>query len=221
MRPCSRIRTRAALAATIGTLATLAAAQTRPKTWSFDADPIDSPPAGFRFETTDGGAPGRWIVRAESDAPSAKNVLARVDPDDTDGRFPIAVADEPSLADPRLSVVCKPVAGKVDRACGLVFRYQDANNYYVARANALEDNVRFYFVKDGRRKQLASWSGAVSSGAWHELRAEARGDRFEIYWDGAKVLDAVDATFPGAGRVGVWTKADSVTLFDDLSVAPL
>jgi hypothetical protein len=196
-------------------------AQAQRKTWSFDADPIDSPPAGFRLEKTDGGAPGRWLVRAESDAPSARNVLAQVDADDSDGRFPIAVADEPSLADLRLSVKCKPVAGRVDQACGLVFRYQDANNYYVARANALEGNVRFYFVKNGRRKQLASWSGEVSSGAWHELRAEVRGDAFQIYWEGTKVLETNDKTFPGAGRVGVWTKADSVTLFDDLTVAAL
>jgi hypothetical protein len=207
------------LAAAAALLTTLALAESGPRTWSFETDRADAPPAGFAFEKTDGGAPGRWIVRAESDAPSAPNVLAQVDTDDTNGRFPMAIASEPSLADLDLSVGCKAISGKVDQACGLVFRYQDANNYYVTRANALEGNVRFYYVKDGKRRQLTSWSGEVKTGAWHELRAQARGDRFTIFWDGKKVLEQQDATFSAAGRVGVWTKADSVTLFDDLSVA--
>jgi hypothetical protein len=208
----------------IGALAACAALATATgnlTTRSFEADTASAPPAGFQFERTGGGPVGHWIVHAEGDAPSGKNVLAQTDADRTDDRFLVAVADEPSLQNLALSVKCRAVSGEVDQACGLVFRYRDANNYYVTRANALEGNVRFYCVKDGRRRQLASWSGAVSRGAWHALRAEARGDRFEIFWDGAKVLEAEDETFPSAGRVGVWTKADSVTLFDDLSAAAL
>ena len=98
------------------------------------------------------------------------------------------------------------------------FRYPDENNYYVVRANALENNVRLYFVKDGKRHQFGGWDGPVSSGVWHVLRVEARGDRFEIYWNDKRVIDARDQTFKDTGQVGLWTKADSLTYFDSLSV---
>lgn len=109
------------------------------------------------------------------------------------------------------------VSGRVNQACGLVFRYQDENNYYVTCANALEGNVRLYYVKDGRRHQIASWDGKVAKDIWHEIRIDDRGDHMEIYWDGKKIIDAHDTTFRDAGKIGVWTKADSVTCFDDLS----
>jgi hypothetical protein len=133
----------------------------------------------------------------------------------------VAVASAPSLRHVAVTVRCKPVSGEVDRACGIVFRYRDENNYYVTRANALVDNVRLYYVKDGRRRQIGGWNGRVTAGTWHELRAEARGDSTAVSWDRKKVIEARDATFPGAGQVGVWTKADSFTLFDDLTVTPL
>jgi hypothetical protein len=117
-------------------------------------------------------------------------------------------------------VRCKPISGKVDQACGLVFRVRDADNYYLTRANALESNVRLYFVRSSRREQIATYNGKVASGSWHELRAVAVGDHIEVHWDGARVIDQHDSTFPDAGSVGVWTKADSVTEFDDLSVDP-
>jgi hypothetical protein len=191
------------------------------KTWSFDADPSGGPPSGFTFARTGGGPPGRWVVVAETGAPSPPNVLAQVDPDDTDDRYPIAVADAPPHRDLRVSVRCKAVSGRVDQACGLVFRYEDEGRYYLTRANALEDNVRLYVVKDGRRKQIASWKGDVTAGAWHELAVEARGDHIQVSWNGAKVIDHRDATLSEAGRAGLWTKADSVTWFDDLRVSPL
>lgn len=190
-------------------------------TWNFDTDKAGGPPIGFSFGRTGSGKPGTWVVKPESGAPSGENVLAQIDTDSTDLRFPIAIADEASLRDVRLSVRCKPVAGSVDQACGIVFRYRDENNYYLTRANALENNVRLYTVKDGHRKQLEGWNGAVTGKAWHELRVDARGDHVEVYWDGKKVIDGKDRTFPDAGKVGVWTKADSVTYFDDLSAAPL
>jgi hypothetical protein len=191
------------------------------KTWTFDADAADKPPRGFSFGRTGRGAPGRWIVRGAKDAPSGGQVLAQVDTDSTDYRFPMAVADNPSLTDLKLSVKCKPISGKVDAACGLVFRYQDENNYYVTRANALENNVNLYYVKDGHRKQFAGWKGKVAGQAWHELSVAAKGDHFQVSFDGKKIIDRRDSTFAEAGRVGVWTKADSVTEFDDLAVGPL
>ena len=201
--------------------AALGSAAQAPMTWTFDSAAVGQPPPGFSFGRTGSGPLGRWVVRAASDAPSGANVLAQEDSDPTDYRFPVAVATAPSLSDLTLSVRCKPVAGKVDRACGVVWRYQDADNYYLARANALEDNVRLYYVKDGRRRQFAGWNGKVTSGVWHTLRVEAVGDHQVVSWDGTKVIDGHDRTFSAAGRIGVWTKADSQTLFDDLSVTPL
>lgn len=188
------------------------------RTRTFDDDAVNAPPAGFSFGRTGSGAPGRWVVRAEAAAPTGPHVLAQLDADDTDFRFPVAVMDEPSLRDVRVSARCKMVSGSVDQACGLVARYRDENNYYITRANALEDNVRLYTVRDGQRHHLASWSGKVIADAWHEYRLEVRGDHLEVFWNGARVIDHRDATFTETGRGGVWTKADSVTYFDDLRV---
>jgi hypothetical protein len=189
-------------------------------TWTFDKDKADAAPPGFAFGRTGDGKAGTWVVKTIKDAPSAGNVVAQTDADSTDNRFPVAVADKPELADLAASVKCKPVSGKVDQACGLVVRYQDANNYYVTRANALENNVRFYYVKDGKRQQVASWSGKVATNAWHDYKVEIKGDHAVVWFDGKQVLDVKDKTFTRAGKVGLWTKADSVTYFDDFSVEP-
>ena len=191
------------------------------ETWSFDAGPVGEPPKQFSFGVTGSGKPGRWIVQAATDAPSAGNVLAQIDADATDYRFPVAVADAPSYGDVSVSVRCKPVSGRVDQACGIVWRYRDENNYYLARANPLEGNVRFYYVESGRRREVKGWNGTVRGGVWHELRADMRGDHVEVYFDGTKVIDARDSRFATPGKVGVWTKADSHTLFDDLTASPL
>jgi hypothetical protein len=191
------------------------------KTWSFDSDKADAPPIGFSFGRTGKGAEGKWVVKAVPDAPTAGNVLAQTDGDSTDYRFPVAVADAPVLKDVRLSVKCKPVAGKVDQGCGLVFRFKDADNYYLTRANALEDNVNLYHVVKGRRSSFAGWNGKVAGGVWHDLRVDAKGDHFTVTFDGKKVIDATDDTFGDAGKVGVWTKADSIIYFDDLSAQAL
>jgi hypothetical protein len=199
----------------------VAAAEDRARTWDFQADAVDEAPAGFSFGRTGQGRPGKWVVRIDPSAPSGDHVLAQVDADGTDYRFPVAVADAPMVKDLRLEVRCNPVSGRVDEACGLVFRFQDPDDYYVARANATEDNVRLYRVVKGRRSQLAGWNGKVAAQTWHTLAVEARGDRFQVFYDGKQVIDAKDGTFRDAGKVGVWTKADSVTWFDALSVKPL
>jgi hypothetical protein len=185
--------------------------------WNFDTEPVSQAPSGFTFGRTGSGRLGRWVVQNDKDAPSGGQVVAQVDVDNTSHRFPVAVANEPVLRDFRVSVRCKLVTGTVDQACGVVFRYLDENNYYVARANALEDNIRFYYVRSGKRIELASWSGRVSNGFWHELRVDAQGDRFSVFWDGQNVINASDNTFPDGGKIGLWTKADSVTYFDSLS----
>lgn len=190
-----------------------------PITFNFDSEPTDQAPKTFEFGRTGNGAQGRWVVKAEKDAPSAPNVLAQVDTDATDYRFPVAFTG-PELKDLHLSVKCKPVSGRVDQGCGLVFRLKDPDNYYVARANALEDNVVLYHVVKGKRIHFAAWNGAVKSGVWHELVVEAKGDDFQVFFDGKKIMEAHDSTFPSAGKFGLWTKADSVVYFDDLTATP-
>lgn len=185
---------------------------------AFDDDRAGGPPIGFSFGRTGKGAPGRWIVQPDPSTPAAGNVLAQLDEDDTNFRFPVAVLDEPKLADINLSVRCKAVSGRVDQACGIVVRYQDENNYYITRANALEGNIRLYTVRDGSRDEIASHSIEVTRNDWHAYRLELRGDHFQVFWDDHRVLDHNDETFRQAGRVGLWTKADSVTYFDDLRV---
>src|SRR5256886_4019380 len=169
-------------------------------TWHFDSLPAGQPPAGFSFGRTGGGRVGHWIVQSAPDAPSPPNVLAQVDSDRTDHRFPVAAALSPSFTDGSVSVKCKPVSGHVDQACGLAFRYQDEDHYYLTRGHALEDNVRFYYVKSGRRIQLANWSGKVTAGGWHELRGEFQGGYVGGDWDGTKRDDAHVRPFSGHGR---------------------
>jgi len=190
-------------------------------TWTFDSATVGQSPAGFSFARTGSGRPGRWVVRAAPDAPSAPNVLAQEDSDRTDYRFPVAVADGPTFGDVSLSVRCKPVGGRVDRACGIVWRYQDENNYYLTRANALEDNVCWYYVQNGRRIEVKRVRVKVASGVWHSLRADMSGDHVEVYFNGEKLIDVHDSRFSRPGKVGVWTKADSYTLFDNLSATPI
>jgi hypothetical protein len=207
--------------ALLGTWVIARAQGSGPTTWDFQSGALNAPPAGFSFGRTGHGREGKWLVVQDPTAPSGDHVLGQLDPDDTDYRFPIAVADAPSLKDLRLEVRCKPVSGKTDEACGLVFRFRDPDNYYVARANALEDNVNLYYVAQGRRREIEGWSGKVAPGAWHVLAIEARGDRLRVFWEGKPIIDARDDTFGEVGKVGVWTKADSVTYFDALIATPL
>ncbi len=186
--------------------------------YNFDTDTAGQMPAKFHSAKTGGGAPEKWAVTADPAAPSKPNVVAQTSNDKTDYRFPLLIADEGSFKDLDLSVKFKAVSGSVDRAGGLVFRLKDANNYYVVRANALEDNYRLYHVVNGRRVQFAGANFKVTSGEWHELRVEIVGNKITCYYDGSKKIEATDDTFKDAGKVGLWTKADSTTYFDDLRV---
>jgi hypothetical protein len=155
-------------------------------------------------------------------------VLVQRSADETRSRFPLAIYDQASLADGAISVRFKALSGKVDRAAGLVWRYRDPENYYIVRANALEENVVLYKVERGKRSDQKPMDAGlfaygkkapVRSGAWQELRVEVEGDLFRVSLDGTHLFDVRDATFAGPGKVGLWTKADSVTAFDDLRVA--
>jgi 3-keto-disaccharide hydrolase len=186
--------------------------------YDFDTDAPGQVPAKFHTAKTGGGAPEKWAVTPDPTAPSKPNVVSQMSSDQTDYRFPLLIADEGSFQDLDISVKFKAVSGSVDRAAGLVFRLKDPNNYYIVRANALENNYRLYHVVNGRRSQFAGANFKVSSGEWHELRAEVVGNKITCYYDGDKKIEATDNTFKDAGKVGLWTKADSVTYFDDLNV---
>jgi len=188
-------------------------------TYNFDSDTVGAMPPKFHGARTGQGAESKWEVTADPTAPSRPNVVAQTSTDKTDYRFPLLIADEGSFKDLELSVRFKAVSGNVDRAGGLVFRLKDANNYYIVRANALEDNYRLYHVVDGSRRQFAGANLKVTSGEWHEIKVECVGNKIICYYDGAKRIEATDDTFKDAGKIGLWTKADSVTYFDDLKVA--
>ena len=186
--------------------------------YNFDQDGAGKMPANFHSALTGEGSKPEWVVQHDASAPSQPNVLAQTSRDQADYRFPLAIADEGSFRDLSLSVKFKAVEGKIDRAGGLVFRLLDANNYYVVRANALEDNYNLYHVVRGVRREITGSRVKVTSGEWHEIRVEAIGNKFSCYFDGQKRIETTDDTFREPGKIGVWTKADSVTFFDDLHV---
>jgi Beta xylosidase C-terminal Concanavalin A-like domain len=179
---------------------------------------IEAPPPGFTAGLTGEGKPVRWVVLEDPSAPAGPKVLAETSGDSTSDRFPLAVLEGFKAKDVEVSVRFKPVAGKVDQAAGLMVRLQDSNNYYIARANALENNVRLYRVVDGRRQQFAGVDVPVPSGRWQTLTLRVEGERFAVALDERELFQATDGTFSVAGRVGLWTKADSLTHFDDLLV---
>ena len=194
--------------------------------YSFDAETTGQVPANFHGTLTGGGSLGDWDVLADTTAPSPPNVLAQLSPEKTSYRFPLAISDEGTFQDPDLSVRFKPVSGSEDQAAGVVWRYRDADNYYIVRANALENNVVLYKVENGKRIDLPlkgegrtyGKRATVPAQQWSELRVLVSGNVFEVFLNGEKLYEVEDETFKEAGKVGVWTKADSVTYFDDLRV---
>ena len=186
--------------------------------FNFDNDAVDKPPTGFTSYATGGGPAGKWLVKEMSDSPSGKHVVEQTDADSTDTRFPVLIADNGEYADLDVSVKGKALSGKVDQGIGLVFRFRDPKSYYVVRANALENNFRLYRMVNGRRLQFAGANVKVPSGTWHTLRVVAKGDHITCYFNGKALIDAHDKTYT-TGKVGLWTKADSVIAFDDLMVS--
>jgi hypothetical protein len=181
---------------------------------------LGSPPVGFTFARTGRGTDGEWSVVADPTA-SAGRVIEQTSTDRTDYRFPLAIPESISAANVTVELRFKAVGGKIDQAGGIVVRLQDADNYYVARANALEDNVRFYRMVHGKREQLKGADLRVTANEWHSLGLRAEGDRFTVSYDGKTLFSATDRTFAEAGGVALWTKADSVTRFDRIAITPL
>ena len=185
-------------------------------------NPTGALPDGCTPGLTGGGGPVKWVI-IDSEPDGARGV-AETSADPTDYRFPLCIVDGrafASLANVDVSVRFRPVAGKVDQAGGIAVRVKDARNYYVVRANALEDNVRLYAVVDGDRRQFAGKAVKVATNQWHTLRLRAVGDRFAVFFDGANLFEATDKRIAEPGRVALWSKADSVTEFVDLAIEPL
>jgi hypothetical protein len=171
----------------------------------------------LEFAATGSGQPGEWSVVRDD----ATQALAQTGTDSTDDRFPLAIYRPFSGRNVYVSIRFMPVSGTIDQAGGVVLRLTSTGDYYLARANALENNVRFYRVVGGKRQMIAGVDASVPSGAWHTLGIAARDDRFIILFNGRELFGATDATFAGPGRVGMWTKADSVTWFESIRIRSL
>src|SRR5215470_17554548 len=201
--------------------AILALAETKasaPVVIDFDSVEVGKPPVDFSTALTGSGGPITWVVKEDASAPSGGRVLAQTSTDQTNYRFPLCIYNKVTAKDVEVSVKFKAVAGKIDQAAGLVARFQNKDNYYITRANALEDNVNLYKVVEGSRKQFAGVKAKVSSGEWHSLKLVVKGQHFQVFFNDKLLFEANDETFKEAGKVGLWTKADSVTYFDDLKI---
>ncbi|MGE0826126.1 MAG: family 16 glycoside hydrolase [Candidatus Binatia bacterium] len=193
----------------------------------FDVFATGMVPLDFSVALTGGGDSAFWVIQEDPTAPSGKQVLTQTSTDGTAYRFPLCVYDKVTAKDVDVSVKFKPIRGKEDQAAGIVWRYVDKDNYYVVRANALENNVVLYKVEKGKRSDLKPIGASffaygkkvpVPDRQWSTLRLTARGNHFAVYLNEQHLFDVQDSTFAEAGKVGLWTKADSVTSFDDLKI---
>jgi len=182
------------------------------ETVNFDDATSGAAPPGWTATKT-GKGEAKWTIEKDDTAPSKPNVLKQ----SGEATYPVCLKNGTSLKDGFVEVKFKPIAGKEDQAGGLVWRARDSDNYYIARANALEDNVTIYHTIKGKRTEKKRTNAKVASNQWHTLRVDFSGGHFTVAFDGKKAIEWDDQTFTEAGMVGVWTKADSVTLFDDFT----
>jgi hypothetical protein len=182
------------------------------ETVNFDNDKPGTLPAGWKAGVTGRGTP-KWTIEPDAGAPGKGYVLKQ----SGGGTFPYCVLQQGSLTDGYVEVKFKPISGREDQAGGLIWRFKDGDNYYVARANALENNVSLYYTEGGSRKTIKYVDAPVPKNTWHTLRVEFAGQTIKVMLNGKTYIEAKDTHIAGAGAVGVWTKADSVTAFDDFS----
>ena len=187
---------------------------------SFESNQIGAAPEGWTSTLTGSGDP-KWTIESDETAPSKSKVLKQ------SGRatYPLILKNDTNIKDGFVEMKFKAIAGSQDRAAGIVWRAKDANNYYVTRANALEDNVVLYKTVNGVRSALDIVGRKrgygigikVPSNTWHTLRVDFKASRFSVSFNGNQLFEVEDSTFTDAGKVGLWTKADSVTLFDEVT----
>ena len=188
------------------------AASAQGESVNFDKYTAGALPAEWNAGVTGRGA-ARWAVETDASAPSKPNVLRQ----SGKGDFPWCVKRSVALADGFVEVKFKALGGREDQAGGVVWRWKDGDNYYVARANALENNVSLYYTENGRRRTIQYVDAPVAGNVWHVLRAEFQGTKIRVLLNGKTAISVDDAHIKGPGAVGVWTKADSVTAFDDFA----
>lgn len=197
------------------------------ETIPFEAGPPGKVPPGWTSALTHRGALPAWEIARDTNAPSPPFVLAQTSQDRTAGRFPLAIWGGASIRNGEVGVAFKAISGTVDQAAGIVWRYRDSNNYYVVRANALENNIVLYKVENGVRLSLApkgmpsrsyGVKRVVPRGKWNTLRVGFKDSQFTVYFNQQQLFEVEDRTFMNPGKTGLWTKADSVTYFDDFSV---
>ena len=189
-------------------------------TISFERDAVGDTPNGWTATSTGKGAP-KWTIEHDPMAPSKSKVVKQ----SGQAPYPLLLKEDASFKDGFIEVKFKAIAGSEDRAAGLVWRAKDANNYYVVRANALEDNVVLYKTVNGVRSALDivgrkggyGVNVSVPANQWLGLRVDFTGSRFKAIYNGKQLFEVEDLTFRDAGMVGLWTKADSVTLFDEIT----
>lgn len=163
-----------------------------------------------------GRGASRWSVETDADAPSKPHVVKQ----SAVGDFPWCALKTVSMTDGFVEVKFKALSGRTDQAAGVMWRWKDGNNYYIARANALENNVSLYYTTNGRRNTIKYVDAPVAKNTWHTLRVEFSGASIRVSLNGKTYIDVSDTRITGAGAVGLWTKADSVTVFDDLAFGP-
>ena len=200
------------LAMILITTAMAVVVQGQNQTVNFDKDATGTAPAGWTATKT-GSGNAKWTVEKDDTAPSKPNVLKQSGV----ATYPVAFKNDTNVKDGFVEVKFKPISGKEDQAGGVVWRLKDADNYYVARANALEDNVTIYDTVNGRRTERKRTNMTVATNTWHTLRVDFQGSHFTVTFDGKTAIEWDDEKLKDAGKVGVWTKADSVTLFDDFN----
>ena len=189
-----------------------------PRRMTFDRDKVGSVPRGWKVAETRGqGAPAKWQVTQDDTAPSGSNVVAITSNENRGSTYNLLMAERSRYGDLSITVKVKALTGKQDQGGGPIWRAKDADNYYIARWNPLEDNLRVYFVKDGRRKQLGTADVKTDARAWHEVRIVHKGTQIAVYFDGKKLIELKDSTFSEPGMVGLWVKADGRTAFDDFT----
>jgi hypothetical protein len=191
------------------------------KVINFDTCKIGQAPPGWTVENASKGSASDWEIRKDQTAPTQPYVLAEVSGNPAGNRSPLAILNGLTARDADVSVRIKPVSGREGLAGGVIWRYRDENNYYVARANANDNTVSVFKMENGRRIPiLADVRHSIPANSWSILKVSARGNRFQVFVDHRRVLDGHDKTFSAPGRVGLWTLADSVIYFDDFRVYP-
>ena len=191
------------------------------KVITFDNDQLGQTPPQWTVAMTNHGRAPHWEIVKDLSAATQPYVLAQTSADPVRDRFPLAIFDGANFRDGDVSVRIKPVSGREVQAGGVVWRYRDPNNYYLARANALEKNVQVFKVENGQRVPLmAGVRHEIPTNAWSILKVAARGNRFQVYMDHRRILQGWDNTFLTGGKVGLWTVADSVTYFDEFRFTP-